>query len=352
MNRRRLAATAALGAVAVLFAALLVVPTLFGASQFLFGGSGAGGGGCTDTSAAGAQPAAATDARAIPAAYLELYKAAGKEYGIPWNVLAGIGKVETDHGMSREPGVTSGENYAGAGGPMQFLKPTFDSFAVDGDKDGKKDRYDPADAIPTAAKYLKHNGAPERMRTAIFMYNHSSDYVDLVLDWAKKYASGNFEAVQSDGVNCDDDDLPPEASALVQKILAFALAQRGKRYVFGATGPDAWDCSSLIQAAYAAVGLALPRTTFEQWPFGVKVKKGEEQPGDLVFFNSGPGTSPNNPGHVGMVIGKGKMVVASCSACNPAIGVKSYRRPDWVGTTRPLARKDFKQKITQLAAGG
>jgi cell wall-associated NlpC family hydrolase len=348
MTPKRVLAASALAAAAALFAALIFVPILFGASQFMFGGSVNGG--CTDTSGAGAQPAEANDAKAIPANYLDLYRRAGKDYGIPWNVLAGIGEVETGHGTSNAPGVHSGVNYAGAGGPMQFLAPTFKSFAVDGNHDGKKDLYDPADAIPSAAAYLKHNGAPQRMKTAIFQYNHSWDYVNLVLTWAKRYASGDFEAVQSSGVNCEDNDLPANAGALVQKIIAFALAQRGKPYVFGATGPDAWDCSSLIQAAYRAVGLALPRTTFEQWPFGVKIAKGKEQPGDLVFFNSGPGTSANNPGHVGMVIGKGKMIVASCSACVPAIGVKSYKRPDWVGVTRPLARPDFKKKLAQLSA--
>lgn len=97
------------------------------------------------------------------------------------------------------------------------------------------------------------------------------------------------------------------------------------------------------------MGLSIPRTTFEQWPFGVKVGKGKEQPGDLVFFNSGPGTASDNPGHVGMVIGKGKMIVASCSTCTPNIGVKPYKRADWVGVTRPLARPDFKKKLSELA---
>lgn len=349
MNRRNLLVAGALGVAGMLFVALMVVPTLFGASQFMFGG-GAGSGGCVDVSQAGAQPAAATDARAIPANYLDLYKKAGDRYGIPWNVLAGIGKVETSHGTSKLPGVSKGENYAGAGGPMQFLQPTFDSFGVDGDKDGKKDRYDPDDAIPSAAAYLKHNGAPARMRTAIFQYNHSWDYVNLVLDWAKKYVGGDFKVVQSNGVECQDNQLPANASELVKRIIAFAMAQRGKRYIFGANGPDAWDCSSILQAAYRSVGLAIPRTTFEQWPFGVKIKKGTEQPGDLVFFNSGPGTSTDNPGHVGMVIGNGKMIVASCSTCVPNIGVKSYKRPDWIGSTRPLARPAFKQKLSELAA--
>ncbi|WP_395104315.1 NlpC/P60 family protein [Actinomadura sp. SCN-SB] len=350
MTRRRLLLAAALGAAGTLFAALMIVPVLFGASQFMFGGGGAGAANCVDTSQAGAQPAEAQDARAIPANYLELYKKAGAEYGIPWNVLAGIGKVETSHGTSRLPGVSSGENYAGAGGPMQFLEPTFRSFGVDGDGDGKKDRYDPDDAIPSAARYLKHNGAPERMRTALFMYNHSWDYVNLVLDWAKRYVGGDFTIVQSNGIDCEDDRLPANASELVQQIISFAMAQRGKRYVFGANGPDAWDCSSLLQGAYRSVGLSIPRTTFEQWPFGVKIAKGQEQPGDLVFFNSGPGTGPGRPGHVGMVIDKNKMIVASCATCSPNIGVKPYRRPDWVGTTRPLARPDLRRRVEELAA--
>jgi cell wall-associated NlpC family hydrolase len=350
MTRRRLLIAGALGAVGTLFAALMIVPVLFGASQFMFGGGGAGSAGCVDTTQAGAQPAEAGDAKAIPADYLARYKQAGQEYGIPWNVLAAIGKVETSHGTSRLPGVSSGENYAGAGGPMQFLDPTFKAFAVDGDKDGKKDRYDPDDAIPSAARYLKHNGAPQRMRTAIFMYNHSWDYVNLVLDWAKKYVGGDFTVVQSNGVECQDNQLPANAGGLVQQIIAFAMAQRGKRYIFGANGPDAWDCSSLLQAAYRTVGISIPRTTFEQWPFGVKIKKGQEIPGDLVFFDSGPGTSANNPGHVGMVIAKNKMIVASCSTCVPNIGVKPYQRSDWVGTTRPLARPDIQRQVSELAA--
>ncbi|TDD76774.1 CHAP domain-containing protein [Actinomadura darangshiensis] len=347
MTPRRLLLAGALGVAALLFVGLAFVPLMFGAGQFLF--SGGVGGNCVNVSEAGAQPAAANDAKAVPVTYLALYQAAGKKYGIPWNVLAGIGKVETDHGRSTQPGVSSGENYAGAGGPMQFLAATFKAFAVDGNKDGKKDRYDPADAIPSAAAYLKHNGAPSRMKTAIFQYNHSWDYVDLVLDWAKRYVGGDFKIVQANGIDCADNELPANVGELVKKMIAFALAQRGKPYVFGANGPDAWDCSSLVQAAYRQVGLNIPRTTFEQWPFGVKVGKGKEQPGDLVFFNSGPGTGADNPGHVGMVIGKGKMIVASCSSCVPAIGVKSYKRSDWVGVTRPLARPDFKKKVSDLA---
>lgn len=168
----------------VLFVVLFVV--------MLGGGSAEACGGAPG----GVQPSASDTAEnSIPGNYLDLYKRAGQESGVPWNVLAGVGKVETDHGRSKLPGVHSGENFAGAGGPMQFLQPTWDSFGVDGNGDGKKDRYDPADAIPGAANYLRHNGADkggESLRKAIFAYNHSWDYVNTVLSWAKKYAGGDF----------------------------------------------------------------------------------------------------------------------------------------------------------------
>jgi cell wall-associated NlpC family hydrolase len=265
-------------------------------------------------------------------------------------VLAGIGKVETSHGTSKLPGVSSGENYAGAGGPMQFLQATWNAFAVDGDKDGHKDRYNPADAIPTAAAYLKHNKAPEKMRGAIFRYNHSWDYVDLVLSWAGKYAAGDFKIVNAAAPPCaDTDGLPAYADAVVARIIQFAMAQRGKPYVWGATGPDSFDCSGLVQAAYRAAGLTIPRVTFDQWPFGIKVEKGREQPGDLVFFSSGPNNAPGRPGHVGMVIGKNKMIVARCSLCRPAIGVFPYMTPKMVGFTRPLMNPAVIKQLKTLA---
>ena len=297
----------------------------------------------------GRQPTVSADAQnGIPGGYLRLYRQAGAEYGIDWNVLAGVGKVETGHGTSHLPGVHGGENFAGAGGPMQFLAATWKSFAVDGNGDGKKDRYNPADAIPTTARYLKHNGAPERTKTAIYMYNHSWDYVNLVLSWAKRYAAGDVQITQADTSTCLPGGGGPLPGGIVGKIISFAMAQRGKPYVFGASGPNAWDCSSLIQGAYRNAGIAIPRTTFEQWPFGVRIPAGAEQPGDLVFFNSGPGSSPGNPGHVGMVIGAGRMVVARCSTCVPAITTQPYRTHGGLqGFTRPLAKPGIQAQVHQ-----
>lgn len=148
------------------------------------------------------QPTASDGVRQIPSDYLALYQQAGKDYGIPWTVVAGIGKVESDHGRSKLKGVNSGENYAGAGGPMQFLQPTWNQYGVDGNDDGKRSRYDPADAVPGAANYLRSSGAPGNVKKAIFAYNHLNSYVDLVLSWSEKYGN-KVEAVQPSASICN-----------------------------------------------------------------------------------------------------------------------------------------------------
>ena len=132
----------------------------------------------------------------IPASYLSLYQRAGREYGVPWPVLAAIGSIETDHGRSRAPGVHSGVNsYGCCAGPMQFNlrdgpPSTWDRYGVDGNRDGKRDVYDPADAIASAANYLRTllRSADGNLSQAVFGYNHSQAYVNDVLARARDYA--------------------------------------------------------------------------------------------------------------------------------------------------------------------
>jgi cell wall-associated NlpC family hydrolase len=231
----------------------------------------------------------------IPPAYLTLYMSAAQTCpGLPWGVLAGIGKVESDHGRSDAPGVHSGANYAGAEGPMQFEPATFAQYAVDADHDDQPDIYDPADAIYTAAAMLCANGAssgpPAGTRQAIFAYNHSQAYVSDVLSWAARYT------VQA----------PSGAAATA---IAFALRQLGKPYQWGATGPNAYDCSGLVYAAYAAAGIHIARTTFQWRQDGPQVPLSEIQPGDLLFSAGSDGT-PSNPGHVVMYLGGGQVIQA------------------------------------------
>ncbi|ONI92661.1 glycoside hydrolase [Saccharothrix sp. ALI-22-I] len=70
------------------------------------------------------------------------------------------------------------------------------------------------------------------------------------------------------------------------KALEYALAQRGDDYVFGANGPDQWDCSSLMQQSYRAAGISIPRTTYGQAGIGRTVSRGEVKPGDLIIYYS------------------------------------------------------------------
>ncbi|MFF2212735.1 C40 family peptidase [Streptomyces antibioticus] len=92
-------------------------------------------------------------------------------------------------------------------------------------------------------------------------------------------------------------------STKAEKALAFARAQIGKPYVWGATGPGSYDCSGLTQAAWKAAGVTLPRTTYDQVTFGTTVSLADARPGDLVFFYEGVS-------HVGIYIGNGMMIHA------------------------------------------
>jgi hypothetical protein len=122
----------------------------------------------------------------IPRRYLALYQRTDRRSGIPWQVLAGIGKIESDHGRSRVPGVRSGVNAFGCcAGPMQFNlrngpPSTWDTY-------GHGSPYRPEDAIPAAGRLLRASGAPGDLRGALYAYNHSTIYVDGVLNQARRY---------------------------------------------------------------------------------------------------------------------------------------------------------------------
>ena len=135
--------------------------------------------------AAGNQPSPSELAlEEIPQELIGLYQAAAETCeGLDWTILAAIHKVETGFGTGK---ATSS---AGAQGPMQFMPPTFDSYGVDGDGDGRADINDVDDAVFSAANLLCANGAgdPARLSTVIWNYNHSQRYVNEVLTLAAGY---------------------------------------------------------------------------------------------------------------------------------------------------------------------
>ncbi|WP_326688487.1 MULTISPECIES: NlpC/P60 family protein [unclassified Streptomyces] len=98
-------------------------------------------------------------------------------------------------------------------------------------------------------------------------------------------------------------------SAKAQKVIAFAKKQLGKPYVWGATGPNSYDCSGLTQDAWKAGGVSLPRTTWDQVKVGTKVAKSAMKPGDLIFFY-------DDISHVGIYVGNGQMIHAPKPGAN------------------------------------
>jgi soluble lytic murein transglycosylase-like protein len=119
----------------------------------------------------------------IPIFLLPIYQAAGIQYGVRWEVLAAINEIETDYG--RNLNVSS----AGAQGWMQFMPATWKAYGTDANRDGRRDPYNPVDAIFAAARYLKAAGAETDLRRAIFAYNHADWYVADVLERAETIAA-------------------------------------------------------------------------------------------------------------------------------------------------------------------
>jgi hypothetical protein len=120
----------------------------------------------------------------IPPAYLVLYEQAGRRFGLQWQILAGIGRVETNHGQD---GAGCTPNFAGARGPMQFEAATFAEAARLAGI-ANPNICDPADAIPAAAALLSHDGAPGNWQAALLAYNPNPAYPDEVMTWANRYA--------------------------------------------------------------------------------------------------------------------------------------------------------------------
>jgi peptidoglycan DL-endopeptidase CwlO len=106
-----------------------------------------------------------------------------------------------------------------------------------------------------------------------------------------------------------------------EKVVAFVYAQIGKPYVFGASGPNSYDCSGLTSAAWASVGISIPRTSQEQWAGLPHVPTSDMQPGDILVFNGA--------GHVGIYVGGGMMIDAPHTGLN----VQKVALSGWYAST-------------------
>ena len=360
-----------IGLVGVVGLGLLAVPILVGTNAFFAASAGCSG---QQTGTAG-QPAGSAKAKSIPANYLFWYKRVGQQYGVPWTILAGIGTVESDNGQSTLPGVHSGQNGFGAAGPMQIgiggasgntwgglpvhpASQVVNGVATDEDGGPNADVYNPADAIAGAAKYLTEFQVQSNPSAAIFAYNHLQSYVQSVLLYAGQYAGGNFSVASAvmpagnsvAGCATTAGGVPAiqAPTQAVATAVSFAEQQLGKPYLWGGTGPDAFDCSGLVMMAYRTAGISLARTSQAQWVTEQRVPASAVQPGDLVFFAGSDGT-PTSPGHVGLVIGNGKMIEAYATGF--PIRVSSYAGRGAIGFTSPWAQADSSQGAATTPSG-
>ena len=125
-----------------------------------------------------------------------------------------------------------------------------------------------------------------------------------------------------------------DSTLAVRRAVEFALAQLGKPYVWGAEGPGSYDCSGLVQAAYAAAGVVLPRTARPQYLATVPVPVAAMVPGDLLFFGPDP-RRWSSIHHVGMYLGRGLMVHAPTSG--DVVRVAPIWWAEFFGATRVVA---------------
>ncbi len=290
------------------------VATLIGTAGSLYGSTPASVGVvASSTSVVGS----GGGAPAVPSAWVLLdTEAAASCPGLSWAVLAAIGRIESDSGQSTAPGVTSGANGAGAEGPMQFEPATFNAYATVGPGGAvPPSPYDPIDAVYTAAAMLCANGAgtPAGLPGALGSYDSTTAYVNTVVVLATALTAWSSL---------------PSAPATA---LAFAAGQLGVPYRWGGTGEGGWDCSGLVQAAYAAAGVALPRVAQTQFDAGPAVTATPVEPGDLVFF----GTGPQAVDHVGLYVGAGEMVDAPYTGT--VVRIDPAAAADVIGATRPWA---------------
>jgi cell wall-associated NlpC family hydrolase len=256
----------------------------------------------------------------IPAAYVPWVLAAGALCAtITPAVIAAQDQVES----AWNPRAVS---TAGAEGIAQFLPSTFATWGQNSDGTGDVSPFDPADAIMAQGRYdcslaalmsslvaggqvsgdvlslalAAYNAGPGAVEAAHGVPAVAAGYASLI----ESLAAGKYAAVAAGGLG--------------QVAVTAAESALGTPYQWGGScddphgsDPSGWcDCSSLVQMAWAAAGVSLPRTTFQQVDVGTPVASVSDlQPGDLIFIPGADGTA-QSPGHVGLYVGDGMLINA------------------------------------------
>lgn len=234
------------------------------------------------------------------------------------------------------------QSAAAAQGIAQFIPGTWASHGVDGNGDGKRDVWDPQDAIPSAASYdcelagyvkdvpgdrsdnmlAAYNAGAYAVIHAggIPPYRETRNYVTTIRTLEKSFAAPVGRVAPSQ-----------QAAAAIY----YAQGKLGTPYLWGGNGTadqgGRFDCSGLTKAAYESVGIELPRVANDQWNAGPHPKRDELLPGDLVFFAYDL-NDPRSIHHVGLYVGGGYMINAPYTGA--VIRFDKIDTPDFIGGTR------------------
>ncbi|MYY08933.1 transglycosylase SLT domain-containing protein [Streptomyces sp. SID4919] len=321
MRKAGLIAGAAVGG-ALGLVMLLVVGTFLVAGNI----AGKGGGGAAVGLAKGA----------VPAAYQPLVQRWG-------NLCPAINPALLAAQLYQESGWNPrAQSHAAAQGIAQFIPGTWAAHGLDGDGDGDRDVWDPADAIPSAASYdcklagyvKDAPGDPTHNMLAAYNagayaviryggvppYKETQNYVKIITSLEKSFARPVGRV---------------EPSRQAAGAIHYAQTKLGTPYLWGGTGTAAqggrFDCSGLTQAAYRTMDIELPRVANDQYNAGPHPARAELLPGDLVFFSDDL-TNSRAIRHVGIYVGGGYMIDAPRTGA--VIRFTKIDTPDYFGATR------------------
>ncbi|WP_344463803.1 bifunctional lytic transglycosylase/C40 family peptidase [Kitasatospora kazusensis] len=236
----------------------------------------------------------------------------------------------------------SARSPAKAYGMAQFLESTWATYGVDADGDGKRDIWDPADAIASAASYdcaLAKDVASvpgDRQANLLAAYN-AGPYAVIQAGGVPAYqeTQGYVRNIKSLALSFTAPTSSVALSAQSAGAIYFAQNVLGTPYLWGGEGLASqgyrFDCSGLTEQAFASVGITLPRVANDQWYAGPHPSRDQLRPGDLVFFANDL-TDPRSIHHVGIYVGGGYMIDAPHTGA--VIRYDTIDQKDYIGATR------------------
>lgn len=241
---------------------------------------------------------------------VELIIAIGKQRGLPpraWQIAIQAGMTESrlhnlNYGDRDSLGIFQMRPSQGWGTPAQVTDPVYQVNKF----------YDVLEEVPGWETRRPGDSAQAVERSAFPARYH--EWEALAVNLINTHG-GDVEAFTEAFCPEDYPEIPP--SEVAGRAIDFALGEVGKPYVWGAEGPDSYDCSGLMMRAYEAAGVTLPRTSRQQYWAGTQLPVREAQPGDLLFWAYDT-SDPDSIHHVAMYLGNGQMV----EAANPSVPLR------------------------------